>query len=294
MKKLIFSIMTAVACVMSACSNEESLDPSVNPSDVQAPVTVRVADFSVEQGALTRATSVGDYTGVKFLTLAFYKSDGTEVYKVTHEKENMAEGQTFGEFSTSLAMGSYTMVVIGNGGTNAITLSSATSATYGEGRVRETFIATQDVNITSTSAMNLSATLNRIVTRLGLASTDNRPANVTKIRMTFSAGGKSFNPTTGLAIGNDGLTNTVEPTSAVGAATSVASQLFLASDEQTMNVTIETLDAGDNVVFSKTVNDVPFKRNRMTVLTGALYSASATVGSFQVNSDWLGDYNMNF
>lgn len=294
MKKLIFSIMAAVACVMSACSNEESLDPSVNPSDVQAPVTVRVADFSVEQGALTRATSVGDYTGVKFLTLAFYKSDGTEVYKVTHEKENMAEGQTFGEFSTSLAMGSYTMVVIGNGGTNAITLSSATSATYGEGRVRETFIATQDVNITSTSAMNLSATLNRIVTRLGLASTDNRPANVTKIRMTFSAGGKSFNPTTGLAIGNDGLTNTVEPTSAVGAATSVASQLFLASDEQTMNVTIETLDAGDNVVFSKTVNDVPFKRNRMTVLTGALYSASATVGSFQVNSDWLGDYNMNF
>ena len=286
--------MAAVACVMSACSNEESLDPSVNPSDVQAPVTVRVADFSVEQGALTRATSVGDYTGVKFLTLAFYKSDGTEVYKVTHEKENMAEGQTFGEFSTSLAMGSYTMVVIGNGGTNAITLSSATSATYGEGRVRETFIATQDVNITSTSAMNLSATLNRIVTRLGLASTDNRPANVTKIRMTFSAGGKSFNPTTGLAIGNDGLTNTVEPTSAVGAATSVASQLFLASDEQTMNVTIETLDAGDNVVFSKTVNDVPFKRNRMTVLTGALYSASATVGSFQVNSDWLGDYNMNF
>ena len=294
MKKLIFSIMAAVACVMSACSNEESLDPSVNPSDVQAPVTVRVADFSVEQGALTRATSVGDYTGVKFLTLAFYKSDGTEVYKVTHEKENMAEGQTFGEFSTSLAMGSYTMVVIGNGGTNAITLSSATSATYGEGRVRETFIATQDVNITSTSAMNLSATLNRIVTRLGLASTDNRPANVTKIRMTFSAGGKSFNPTTGLAIGNDGLTNTVEPTSAVGAATSVASQLFLASDEQTMNVTIETLDAGDNVVFSKTVNDVPFKRTRMTVLTGALYSASATVGSFQVNSDWLGDYNMNF
>ena len=294
MKKLIFSIMAAVACVMSACSNEESLDPSVSPSDVQAPVTVRVADFSVEQGALTRATSVGDYTGVKFLTLAFYKSDGTEVYKVTHEKENMAEGQTFGEFSTSLAMGSYTMVVIGNGGTNAITLSSATSATYGEGRVRETFIATQDVNITSTSAMNLSATLNRIVTRLGLASTDNRPANVTKIRMTFSAGGKSFNPTTGLAIGNDGLTNTVEPTSAVGAATSVASQLFLASDEQTMNVTIETLDAGDNVVFSKTVNDVPFKRNRMTVLTGALYSASATVGSFQVNSDWLGDYNMNF
>ena len=297
----------AFVLLAASCSNDESLDSSVNLSSEQAQalVTVRVDGFAVEQGefpgaeeaqgtrATTRAQAVGTYSGVKFLTLAFYASNGTEVYKATQEKGNVPEGQTFGEFSTSLPMGSYTMVVVANGGNNVPTLTSATSATYGENVVGDTFVKSQEVNITSTEAVNLDATLDRIVSCIAVVSTDGRTEEAKKLRITTTTGSRSFNPTTGLATANSGIVATITHPETVGTVTRSASLLFLATDEQTADVTIETLDEDDNVLFSKTVENVPLKRNRRTILTGAMYQTTAS-GTFSVNTDWLTDKNMNF
>ena len=70
--------------------------------------------------------------------------------------------------------------------------------------------------------------------------------------------------------------------------------LFLATDEQNINVTIETLDADGAVLFTKTVNNVPFQRNRVTKLTGAMYTNEALSGTFKVETAWLDEYNANF
>ena len=83
-----------------------------------------------------------------------------------------------------------------------------------------------------------------------------------------------------LATVNTGFSNTVNISTAVGAPTTSSSAIFLATDEQTMNVTIEVLDADGNVLSSKLVENVPFRRNRRTKLTGTLYSAPAA-GSFR-------------
>ena len=305
MKKVSILFVALMGMVAASCSNDESLDSSVNPSNEQsqlAPVTVSVSGFAVSQSdfsdtdnpqgarATTRATAVGEYSGLKKLTLAFYKSDGTEQVKVTHTKGSMPEGDTFGEFSTSLPLGSYTMVVLGytfyEG--DEFALSSATLAGF-TGDVRETFAATQPVNITSANAVEFSATLDRIVTKLQVVSTDGKTANVSKVRMTFAAGSRSFDPTTGLAPSNTGSVSTVGNSAGVGETSSSVGYVFLATDEQTMNVTIETLDADGNTIYSTVVANVPFKRNRATRLTGSMYdvSASATAGGFQVNTTWL-------
>ncbi|MBO5594509.1 MAG: hypothetical protein J5931_07900 [Prevotella sp.] len=306
-----FILMAGIILLAASCSNDESLDSSVNLSSEQnlVPVTVSVSSFSVSQSdfsdtdspqgaqATTRA-AVGDYDGVQKLTLAFYDSDGTEQLKVTHTKGSMPEGDTFGEFSTTLPLGSYTMVVLGYVlyDDDALTLTSPTQAEYTVGSPRETFAATQAVSITNTSAVNLSATLDRIVAQLKVISTDNRTANVEKIRMTFAAGGKAFNPTTGLATVNTGSVSTVNTGVEVGERSGAIGYVFLQTDEQTMDVTIETLDADGNTIFSRTVNNVPFKRNRITKLTGSIYptAASTTAGSFQVSADWIPAYDMNF
>ena len=305
------SILIAGMILLAAsCSNDESLDSSVNLSSEQAlvPVTVSVNDFSITQEEFadgsggtqgtTRAQAVGDYNGVQVLTLAFYKDDGTETYKVTHTKGSMPEGNTFGNFSLDLPLGSYTMVVLGYVlyDDDALTLSSPTQAEWTVNAPRETFAATQAVNVTSTTALNLTATLNRIVTQLKVISTDNRTANVEKIRMTFAAGGKRFSPTTGLATVNTGSVSTVSTGVEVGERSTSIGYVFLATDEQTMDVTIETLDTDGNPIFSTTVADVPFKRNRCTKLTGSIYptAASATAGSFQVSTDWLTAHDMSF
>ena len=298
MKKLL--LMAGFALLAASCSNDESLDSSVNLSNAKAlaPVTVRVSDFSMSQEDFpaTRATqAAADYSDVKALTLAFYQGS-TEVYKVTQLKDDTSTFTTFGEFSLSLPFGSYTMVVLGywykDG--DVLELSSPTVAAYTNGSVRETFAATQTVNVTSTTALDISATLNRIVARLNVVSTDGKSAIVEKVRVTFSEGAKSFNPTTGLATVNGGFSNTVSISSNDGATTKTTSHLFLYSDNQNMDVTIQTLDADDNVLFSKTVQNVPFQRNRVTKLTGAIYTNSSVSGAFLLETNWADQYEGTF
>ena len=290
MKKII--ILSAVlALLASSCSNEETS----NDNQILAPVRVHVNDFSVSMDEFpesqTRATDIANYNDVKAITLAFYNGT-TEEYKTTQLRSSAT---SFGEFTLSLPMGSYTMVVVGYAllDGDEFTLTSPTSASFSP-KARETFVNTQTVNITNAAAVDISATLERIVSRLKVDSTDGRTANATSVRMTLSAGGKSFNPSTGAATVNTGFTNTLNISAAVGNTTSSTSFLFLASDEQDINVTIETLDADGNPLFSKTVENVPLKRNRITTLSGTMYTNPSVGGAFQVNTDWLTGNNVPF
>ena len=281
----------------ASCSNESvELSENATASELFALVKVHVDGFSVSHeefsGTRTRAASdVADYDDVNAVTLAFYKGDGTEAYKTTQTKDEA----DFGEFSLSLPMGSYTMVAVAyyTNENSVLTLTSPTEASYSL-RARETFVATQVVNISNTEAVDISATLNRIVSMLTVKSSDGKVADVSNVRMTFSAGGKDFNPTTGLAITTTGLTNTVGNSASVGAKSTSSTMLFLNTDEQDINVTIETLDADGNTLFCKTIEDVPFQRNRVTKLTGAMYTNSGVDGTFQVETAWLDEYNANF
>ena len=297
MKKFFF--MAGLVLLVAACSKEsENMVNNAQMEEAVTPVKVHVSGFSVAQEdyPTTRAAQdVADYTGVKAVTLAFYNGS-TEVYKHEQVRGALEEGETLGEFDCSLPMGSYTMVVIarGQGDGDVFTLTSPTEAAYTSDHSRETFAYTQVVDINSTSAVDISATLNRIVAKLQVFSSDGRAANATNVRMTMSAGGKSFNPTTGLATSNTGFVNTVPISTAAGVISNSVSYLFLAGDEQTMNVTIETLDGEGNTLFSKTVQNVPFKRNRVTKLTGAMYTNEAASGAFQLETAWLTDYNGNF
>ena len=287
MKKLILLLIFAL--LFAACHKDIGT----------AKVHVNVNDFAISQEDMSKTSeNVADYAGVKAITLAFYKtSDGTEQYKTTQMRADASTYTTFGHFDLSLPMGSYTMVVLGyglNDGEPAITLTSPTSATFGNNPARETFAATQSVNITNANDdVDISATLSRVISKLKITSTDGCTENAVNVRTTLSAGGKSFNPTTGLATANAGFSNVLPIQSAVGNPTNSITYLFLATDEQTVNVTIDVLDADGNSISHKVVANVPFKRNRQTVLSGSIYSAGVS-GDFTVETDWLDDYNMDF
>ena len=298
MKKFFF--IAGLVLLFAACSKEsENMVSNVQMETTTAPVRVHVSGFTVSQEEFhaprRAAQSLADYTGVKAITLAFY-SGSTESYKHEQVRGALEEGETLGEFECSLPMGSYTMVVIarGQGDGDVFTLTSPTEAAYTGDHSRETFAYTQVVNVTNTSAVDISATLNRIVAKLEVHSSDGRTANATKVRMTMSAGGKSFNPTTGLTTANTGFANTVPISAAVGNTSSSTSYIFLANDEQNVNVTIETLDNDGAVLFSKTVDNVPFKRNRVTILTGAMYTNDAVNGTFLLETAWLSNENVAF
>ena len=293
MKK--YSFMAGLLLLAAGCSND--VDMNVNSSDEYAQVSVRVNDFSllVEDFPTTRAEqSVASYTGVKALTLAFYASNGSETFKTDQLRDDAATYTTFGEFSCNLPIGTYTMVVLGYGSETAITLTSPTEAAFDNDRVRETFAATQSVTVTSTTPVDLSVTLNRIMAKLNIVSTDGRSASVTKIRTTYAAGGQSFNPSTGLATVNTGFSVDNNVSVSVGNVINIGNYVFLASDEQDINITIQALNDNDDVLFTKVIADVPFKRNRVTKLSGAIFTTEPSELSINVENSWLNEATVNF
>lgn len=278
-KKLLFAGLVA----LTAASCSKSSVPT-------APVNVHVEDFvfTVNRFTDTKATEdPASYDYVQSITLAFY-SGNTEVYSQTQIKSETPSG--FGNFTCDLPIGVYTLVVIarqvGNGDT--FTFTSPTSAGYTSERPRETFCHSQSVTVTNTSPLDVDVTLSRIVSALNIVSTDNRPEGIAKIRTTYSKGSKSFNPSTGLALDDDGFTLTNTPSAAVGSTINVTSYLFLASDEETMDITVEALGANDVVLYTKTLHNVSFKRNRKTKAQGAIFSTSGSAG-FQLETAWLED-----
>jgi len=290
MKRLIFSL-AAISLLTVSCSVIE------DRASCLAPVSVHISDFSVTQSDLpTKATQdPADYTNVGAITLAFY--DGAnEVFKTTRIKSETDTYTTFGDFSCNLPIGNYTLVALAymyrEG--DVFVLTSPTEAAFTSERPRETFCATQAVTVSSTSPLELSVTLNRISSRLRIVSTDGRPSGVTKIRTSYAKGGKGFNPTTGLATTDTGFSQINNPSSAVGAPIDITSCPFLATDEETINITIEALDAEDHVLITKVVPNVPLRRNRETTLTGAVFTAGASSASFRLETGWLDPQTVNF
>lgn len=299
MKKILFWASLCLFAV--SCSNEtiESDNGVTNAEKVLAPVTVRVNGFSVTQeemasGGTTRAAqTAASYTDVRAIDLAFY-SGGTEVYKHTQLRGDNTTYTTFGEFSCNLPIGTYTMVAIARGyfDGDVFTMTSPTAAGYTSERPRETFCASQSVTVTAAGA-DASVTMNRIITQLNIISTDQISSGVAKIRTTYGGGSKSFDPTSGLATDDNGFSLTNNPAVQDGHL-GICNFAFLATDEETMTITIEALDADNHVLFTKSVPGVPLKRNRQTTLTGAIFTASASSAAFQVETAWIEGNTVNF
>lgn len=282
-------VLIAVGIVMLLTACHKDTD-----STGTAAVKVSFNDFTISGEEFPTKDAVAAYNGVKAMTLAFFDANGTEVYNTTQLRADNTTYTTFGEFELSLPLGSYTMVALGYGSEVPITLNSATEAVFTNDRCRETFVASQAVNVASTSPLTLNAELSRVVSKVLVRSTDTRTAGVDSVRVTFAAGGKGVNPQTGLASSNSGLSNCVATTTAVGVASSTISYLFLNSDQQTMNVTVETIKTNGTVYSTRTVENVPLQRNAITLLSGPLYT-NASGANFTLSTSWIGDTNrVNF
>ena len=287
MNTKLLPLLALPALLATACSIK---DPRL---DCLTPVTIRVSDFQISQEDLPGTkTAIGSYNGVKAITLALYDTENEEVYQATQRK-----GATgYGDFSLNLPAGEYTLVVLGYGffDGDEFSLTSPSLASFTTD-CRETFAAVQPLEVTGPDAMEVSATLSRIVSKLIVASTDGRPEGVARIRMGFSAGSKSFNPTTGLATSNTAFSNSVGVSTAVGTTTSSVCYLFLTSDEQVVDVSIDALDAEGATLYHKEVRNVPFQRNRCTRLTGSIYSATTPAStSFQLSEGWVDEAALTF
>jgi hypothetical protein len=100
-------------------------------------------------------------------------------YSATQLRADASTYETFGEFDLLLPIGSYTMEVLGYANEQAATCNSVTEWVFTPDKVRETFACSQTVTKSNTSTpVDVSATLNRVVARLEIFTTDPVPEAV--------------------------------------------------------------------------------------------------------------------
>lgn len=276
--------LCVTASLLSACHKDDY--------GKMSEVAVNVNDFNIVNdeiggGNAAKSTSVENASEVKSITLAFYDAAGTEKYQCTHTRSDSStfRGTAFGKFHCTLPSGNYTMVAIGYGSNYAITLSSKTSAEFSNDRVRDCFVSTRDLSISSSGVNNITATLNRIASQFWIKSTDNQPAGVDSIRFSVNKGGKIFNPQTGLSTTDNGHGFTVTDASGItGYKLNAPVYLLLHSNEEVLDFTFTVYKDG-NILTTKTIPNVTMKRNRRTLATGGVYTNTGS--NFLIASDWI-------
>ena len=288
-------ILAGLLLLLVSCGKEVD-----NQMERSIPVRVHVSDFSFSNedfpAAATRAeSSPVSYESIRAIDVAIF-SGNTRVYAATQLKGDASTYTTFGEFECRLPIGTYTMVAVARNRSDGdeFTITSPTQAAYTTERARETFCNTQTIQVDGTTPVDVSPVMNRVMAMFWLTSTDAVPADVSRIRTTYTAGSKSFNPTTGLATDDDGfvVTNSAKPDK--NGVLDIFSIVFLAADQETMDLTIDVLDANNTVLLTKHLKDVHFRRNQITKATGAVFTPGPTTLTFTLNTTWLPDEHYDF
>lgn len=298
-------IIAGLSLLFAACSNESEqpivVENPVEDSVTVVPIKVHVNEFTTtmtdfdEARVLTRGVDPKDYDNLKAITLAFYDVDNKEVYKKTQVK-NDGSVISFNDFTAGLPIGHYTLLALGYFYSNSdeFVLTSLTEAAFTSDKPRETFALSQDVTVASGNPLQLEITLKRLTPKLTIRSTDVRSASVKRMRTTYAKGGKRFNPTTGYALDDNGFAQTQSANTDDANLLKIASYPFLASESDNIDVTIEALDANDQVLFTKHIPAVPLKRNAETTISGPIFTTSSSTIGISLDTDWLPGYEVTF
>lgn len=134
-------LLFAVSCLLWAgCS------VTGDRGECLAPVKVHINDIRISQVDFPETKSVmdiADYTGVKTITLEFFKSDESLQYNVSQLRANTETYGTFSDFSLSLPYGTYDMAVIAHVNEKPVIFRSIDEAVFDNEKPRETLSSYQ-------------------------------------------------------------------------------------------------------------------------------------------------------
>lgn len=279
MKKIM--ILLASIFLLACTSNDDEI------ADVDVSKTVAFAlqgDFSFSITPFTRSLEADGYAMSDVWVLDYV--DGVLKQQV-HQTSSDAN---FGSPSISLGYGSHHLYFVTSRGASPVLDTDASTLSFS--RVSDTFWKDYELTVTSSTSSTISVELDRIVTKLRITITDAVPDDAATFNITPHTWYYGFNYMTGAPIAETtDATSTINiPSSSLGQQNVMMSMFSFspASDWQT-NVSLNSKTSASVVIGNASVANVPFARNRITNVTGDLYSRVSMAG-MTLNTDWLDSY----
>ena len=287
------SMILAMVMMIVIASCESGITQEGARSEKTAKVHVNFSGFEIE--TTTRTTSADD-AGVNHISFAVINSEGQIVKSAKQAKGS----DGFGSVSFELAEGTYIFAAEADNGAGVATIGVSNGeviATIPGSTVYDTFAKSQHVTVTAGEDVNLQMTLSRISAQLYLATKDNQPEEVKKLQFligdTTKAAYSSFciNLATGTmdGFGTTGHLKREWSRTSMDTckATTQSCALLLDTEEKKLPVTIVVRGADNSVLYSHSIDSVPFKQNCKTTITGNLYGSEEDCKStFEFDTAW--------
>lgn len=270
---------------------------SIAPSDEPVRVNVTLADFaiSMEDDATRASDKNATEAAVNRIAFAVFDKDNKAVYSETED----VSAADFGSFSFLVIPGDYTFVTVAHKASGeddmAAEIKSISEATIETSKVLNTYSCTKTVSVVPNKTQSFSVECGqRRTSTFRLQCTDETPSNVAtcEIIITPSASystSYTFNPGTGLvsAMQQHKVSFAVAGTdhnSLKGV--NLNAQCFLASETQSIDVTVNMRDASGSVVKTRDFKSIPMKQHRVTQASGPFFHSTANVSFlFDITDD---------
>ena len=316
-KNLTFAAITMMAiCMTVSCSsdNDSSIIEPVNNQQTSGKAHVRLkvgTDMDVTVGKVARRNALATRAALtangKELTdlyiLDYDKATG-RLLQVLHQTSTADD---FAEPDLTLDYGEHTLKVIATRSTtptlldavsapwtvatNVLTpVSASVPVAITADKTSDTFGAQRDITVGTGQGQTVSITLDRLVAKLTIRSTDTFPADCSTISVQLNEY-RSLSLADFSVIGlakNQRITDVAYLAGTTG--TSINYFLLVPEDGYTTDITFTTNSTSGTPYSTITVPDVPLERNKVTTITGSLYNHQMGF-SVALNDEWNSEGN---
>lgn len=277
MKKKLFMLVSAL-CVFSSCENVLSQG---NKSEETLDGNLIVNVFQLEQTPFSSVTRTDPANVCMRLNFAVYDADGERVKQINQEVGDA----DFGSASFQLPEDTYLLVVLAHSSNGNPTMTDPTKIKFTNAQgYTDTFLYSNEITVES-EPLELSLTLNRIVSLCRFIITDDYPEGVAKMQFQYKGGSGAFDANTGLGSVNSIQTLTFDVKSGQK---QFDLYTFLHDTEGSISLVVTALDANGNLLYEQKF-DIPLFQNQITWVSGDFFGdgGSQTVSpTITIDTQW--------
>ena len=286
MKRLI--IIATLAFALAACTNgayiEESFVETEQTECFKEFTFSCSGDFFLTIAPITRGSLVVDNKEMTDLWVLDYK--GGVLQQQLHQVNTDAD---FGTPSMTLSTGEHHLYFIISRSTTPTLDTENHKLTFA--KVLDTFYKDLSLNVSATSNSNQSVNLDRVVTKLKITFTDEIPTNAATFDITPHTWYYGIDYFTGepCEASTDGIITVNIPSGSLGKANESVNIFSISSaTEWTTDIALNCKTSANVILGQATIQDAPFKRNRVSEYTGPLFGTEPDMTfSFE---DWDESY----
>lgn len=225
---------------------------------------------ATESRATTRSTPISELCN--HINLMVYQ-DGTKVKQVN----TVSTDSNFGQLSVSLNPGNYEYVILAHNCQGNPSANDIEKISFPSNKVTDTFHTYGKLTVDGNSTQNI--VMDRVVAMVRFIINDTIPNNVAKMEFYYTGGSSTINGMTGYGCVDSRQTETRTVTDDMRPGKGVFEIYTIPhTDEETLKLTVRALDSEDAIIKETVFEDVPVKRNQITVERGNFFGGIGSSG----------------